>query len=204
VTVHHETESLSLLSTQFIVVVYSHLPEIKPSLTMEKEQRVFLAYRAVFEGNNAQIRQPKAIKKLVSQHRTSAQTLLQSLGENQVIDTLKTLLERKVFQSELEAKLRFPKLFTISSSQSVQHIASEADAARSEAEALDDLTSLHGNDDDDAQDEIKAEAPTSLITPGRLISMPQQIYAREPHRYSNAQNRQCHPSTILVSYLYPL
>lgn len=170
---------------------------------MEKEQRVFLSYRAVFEGNNAQIRQPKAIKKLVSKHRESARTLLQSLGENQVVDTLKTLLERKVFQSELEAKLTFPKLFTISASQSVQHIASEADAARSEAEALDDVASLHGYDDDDAQDEIKADAPASLNTAGRLASIPRQACAGEPHRYSNAQDRQHCPSTVLVSHLHP-
>lgn len=154
---------------------------------MEREQRIFLAYRAVFEGNNAQIRQAKAIKKLVSTHRQSARTLLQSLGEKQVIDTLKALLERKVFQSELEAKLAFPNLFTISPSQSVQHIASEADAARSEAEALDDVASLN-EDEDDAQDEVNAEAPTTLNTPGRSAPVPRQTCAGEPHRYSNADN----------------
>lgn len=136
---------------------------------MEKEQRIFLAYRAVFEGSNAQIRQPKAIKKLVSQHRMSAHTLLHSLGEKQVIDTLKILLDRKIFQSELEAKLAFPRLFTISSSQSEQHIASEADAARSEAEALDDVASLHGHEDD-AQDKIIDEPPSALTTAGRSPS----------------------------------
>lgn len=154
---------------------------------MEKEQRVFLAYRAVFEGNNALVRQPKAIQKVVSKHRKSANTLLKSLGEKQVIDTLKTLLERKVFQSELEAKLTFPKLFTISSAQNVQHITSEADTARSEAEALDDVASL-GGDEDDAQDEFIDEAPSLLMTAGRPASFPPQTRARVLHRYSNADN----------------
>lgn len=119
-----------------------------PSANMENEQRVFLAYRAIFEGNNAQIRQPKAILKVLANNRQFTRTLLKSLGEKHVVDTLKSLLERKVFQSELEAKLAFPDLFTTSLAQDVQHNASEADAARSEAEALEDVASLEGDGDD--------------------------------------------------------
>ena len=134
---------------------------------MEDEQRVFLTYRAVFEGHNAQIRQSKAISKVVSQHRKSAQTLLKSLGEKQVIGTLKSLLERKVFQSELEAKLAFPNLFTTSLAQDVLHNASEADAARSQAEALEDMVS-QGSERDDAL-EATDEVPSALNSAvGRL------------------------------------
>lgn len=126
---------------------------------MEDERRVFLAYRAVFDGNNAQIRQPKAILKVVSQHRQSSQILLKGLGEKHVIGTLKKLLERKVFESELEAKLAFPNLFTTSLAQDVQHNASEADAARSEAEALEDITFLEGDRDDALVDEVSSVLP---------------------------------------------
>ena len=171
---------------------------------MEREERVFLAYRAVFEGNNALIRQQKPIQKLVQKHRASAKTLLKSLGEQQIIGTLKVLLERKVFQSELEAKLAFPKLFTISSSQNVQHIASEADAARSEAEALEDVASVGGNDDD-AQDNVVVEASSTLATAGRsAIFPPPQTCAGELYRCSNADNCQCRPQTLPVSYLHPI
>jgi len=114
---------------------------------MEDEKRVFLAYRAIFDGNNAQIRQSKAILKVVSQHRKSSQSILKDLGEQHVLCTLKKLLERKIFQSEVKAKLAFPDLFTTSLAQDVQHNASEADAARTEAEALEDIASLEGDRD---------------------------------------------------------
>jgi len=127
---------------------------------MENEQRIFLAYRAIFEGNNAQIRQPKAIMKVVVHHRASTQTLLKSLGEKHIVDTLKSLLDRKVFQSELEPKMAFPDLFTTSLAQDVQHNASEADAAKSEAEALEDVAFLE--DDKDDAIETVAEVPPVL------------------------------------------
>lgn len=115
---------------------------------MENEKRVFLACRAVFDGGNAQIRKPKAILKVVSQHRPACQTLLNDLGEKQLIGTLKSLLERKIFNSELKAKLAFPDLFTTSVTRDLQHNNSEADAARSEAEALADIAHLDGEGDD--------------------------------------------------------
>ena len=128
---------------------------------MENEQRIFLAYRAIFEGNNAQIRQPKAIMKVVVHHRASTQTLLKSLGEKHIVDTLKSLLDRKVFQSELEPKMAFPDLFTTSLAQDVQHNASEADAAKSEAEALEDVAFLE-DDKDDAIETVTDEVPPVL------------------------------------------
>ncbi len=128
---------------------------------MEDEHRIFLAYRAIFEGNSAQIRQPKVIMKVVVHHRASTQTLLKSLGEKHIVDTLKSLLERKVFQSELEAKLAFPDLFTTSFAQDVQHNASEADAAKSEAEALEDVALLE-DDKDDAIETVADEVPPVL------------------------------------------
>lgn len=165
------------LEVDFFTVQEDHCSCLLSNHRMEKEQRVFLAYRAAFEGSNALIRQQKAIQRLVSKHRESAKTLLQSLGEKQVIETLKTLLERKVFQSELEAKLAFPELFAISPSQNVQHIASEADAARSEAEALDDVLSL-GGDGDVALDEIADGATPVLTAAGKSASVSLNIYWR--------------------------
>lgn len=127
---------------------------------MADEKRVFLAYRAIFDGNNAQIRQPKAILKVVSKHRKSSQSLLRGLGETHVIATLKKLLERKIFESELEAKLAFPDLFTTSPAQDVQHTASEADAAKSEAEALEDIASLEGDREDVMERTVNGEPST--------------------------------------------
>ena len=152
---------------------------------MENEQRVFLAYRAVFEGSSAQIRQRKAILKVVLNHRNSTQTLLKSLGEKQVIDILKSLLERKIFQSELEGKLAFPNLFTTSLAQDEQHNASEADAVRSEAEALENVAFL-GEDRDDAMDEVLDEVPSALAAAGRSASFLPQTHAENFNSHSHA------------------
>ena len=130
---------------------------------MENQKKVFLAYRAIFDGSNAQIRQAKAITKVVSQHPLPKKSLLKSLGEKQIISTLKELLERKVFQSELKAKLAFPDLYTTSSAQQAQHNASEAHAAKSESEVLDEIASFDHNQDDEAG-EIDDEASWAQIT----------------------------------------
>ncbi|MCJ1247646.1 hypothetical protein MMC30_004861 [Trapelia coarctata] len=131
---------------------------------MESEKRIFLAYRAIFDANNAQIRQNKAIQRVVSQHRTSSRSLLQGLGEKHVLRTLKSLLERGVFGSEFEARRAFPDLFTTSPAQDVQHNASEADAARSEAEALEDIASLEGDRDEILDRETGEGPPEELST----------------------------------------
>lgn len=120
---------------------------------MDNQKRVFLAYRAVFDGNKAQIRKPKVIAKVVSQHLQPQQNLLKSLGETQVIAILKSLLERGIFASEHEARNAFPDLYITSSAQDAQHTASEADAAKSEAEVLEDIASL--DDDNDEGDELE-------------------------------------------------
>ena len=168
------------------------------SARMENEERVFLTYRAVFEGQNAQIRQQKAILKIINKHGKSAQTLLKSLGEKYVIGTLKSLLERKVFQSELEAKLAFPDLFKTSLAQDVQHNASEADAARSEVEALEDVASLMGDADDVS--EIANEIPSVPHPASRSIP----LLPRYPLRSSTAVSVQPLTNGIEIPSLYPV
>ena len=55
---------------------------------------------------------------------------------------LKELLERGIFSSELKAKLAFPVLYEISPQQDARHEASDAGAAREEAEALQEVEAL--------------------------------------------------------------
>ena len=129
---------------------------------MEDQKRVYLTYRAIFNGSNAQIRQPKAITKVVSQHRksTPCQNLLKGLGEKQVVDSLKDLLGREIFASELKAKLEFPDLYEASEAQDAQHNASEADAAKTEAEVLENIASLDDGKEDDQVAETDAKTST--------------------------------------------
>jgi hypothetical protein len=106
--------------------------------TAEK-RRVFLGYRSLFIGENANFRQPKKIRKLVQNHSTSFGAIVKDFGIEKTVDILEALLEVRVFESGIQAKLAFPELFQVTSARGVQRAASENEAVRSEAEALDEL-----------------------------------------------------------------
>jgi hypothetical protein len=108
--------------------------------TAEK-RRVFLAYRSLFSGDNANLRQAKPIRKLVNKHLSSFGALIKDFGSSKTVDILKALLEVRVFESDIQAKIAFPELFQTTPSRSVQRAAFENEAARSEAEALEELVS---------------------------------------------------------------
>ncbi|KAH8587971.1 hypothetical protein B0O99DRAFT_731242 [Bisporella sp. PMI_857] len=102
-------------------------------------RRVFLAYRTVFTGPQAHIRRTKKVREVIEQHRSSFKSLIQDFGLNKVVDIVKALLDQCVFESELKAKVIFPELFHTSPTRDVQRNESENDAARSAAEALEEL-----------------------------------------------------------------
>lgn len=118
--------------------------------TAEK-RRVFLAYRGLFSGENANVRQIKKVRKLVKKHAAAFRPLIDDFGSSKIVDILKALLEVRVFESDIQAKLAFPELFQTTPSRSVQRVAFESEAARSEAEALEELVSgvrINENDKD--------------------------------------------------------
>ena len=127
-------------------------PNIEMAISIQDQQRIFLAYRALFEGQNAQVRQPKAIRKILNSSKKSASPLVQSLGLERVVCVLKGLLERGIFSSEIKAKLAFPVLYETSPEQDARHEASDAGAAKEEAEALQEVEAL-----DNAVVEARAE-----------------------------------------------
>jgi hypothetical protein len=170
---------------------------------MEDEKRVLLAYRAIFDGTNAEIRKGKAILKIVSQHRKSSQSVLNDLGEKHVLKTLKELLERKIFQSDVQAELAFPDLFTTSQAQDVQHNASEADAARTEAEALEDITSLDG-DRDGMLEKTVEEASSVDPDPNSETQYLSLLATMHPLTVSTAVPVQRTADGIRIPSLYPL
>jgi hypothetical protein len=104
-------------------------------------RRVFLAYRTVFTGPHAQIRRSKKVREVIEQHGGSFQPLIKDFGFDKVADIVKALLDQRVFESELKAKIVFPELFQTSPARDVQRNESENDAVRSAAEALEELTS---------------------------------------------------------------
>jgi hypothetical protein len=129
-------------------------------------RRVFLAYRTVFTGPHAQIRKSKKVREVIEQHRGSFQPLVRDFGLDKVVDIVKALLDQRVFESELKAKIAFPELFQTSPARDVQRNESENDAARSAAEALEELTSASergGPGDVHKDDEIpKGKLPNML------------------------------------------
>jgi len=111
-------------------------------------QRVYLTCRPIFAGNNAQLRKLKKIRELVDEHKSSISHLIKDFGAEKVVDILKSLLERGIFQSQVKAKIEFPELFQSSPARDVQRAASENDAARSAAEALEEIASLEEKDNE--------------------------------------------------------
>lgn len=111
-------------------------PNIEMAISIQDQQRIFLAYRALFEGQNSHVRQPKAIRKILKTSKNSSSSLVQNLGFDEVVSMLKGLLERGIFSSELKAKLVFPPLYETSPEQDTCHEASDAGAAKEEAEVL--------------------------------------------------------------------
>lgn len=111
------------------------------------------------------------MKELVEQSRNSLKMLLEDLGHDAVIAILRSLLEGKIFESEIRAKIEFPELFRSSTIRDVQRQASEADAANSTAEALDEITSQDGEQlgrEEEGIEPEESEDGVPTIAPGRL------------------------------------
>ncbi|KAN0068548.1 hypothetical protein V8E54_013272 [Elaphomyces granulatus] len=111
------------------------------------KRRVYLACRPIFTGNNALLRKQKKIRELLDKHKSPLHPLVRDFDINKIVEILKILLEKEIFQSEVKAKIEFPELFQSSPERSVQRTASENDAARSMAEALEDIESLEAEDE---------------------------------------------------------
>jgi hypothetical protein len=62
--------------------------------------------------------------------------LIKDFGVGKIVEILKILLDARIFESELRAKIDFPKLFRSSPVREVQRTRSENDAIRSDAFSL--------------------------------------------------------------------
>ncbi|KAI2625546.1 hypothetical protein GGS21DRAFT_531300 [Xylaria nigripes] len=102
------------------------------------ERVVYLALKNVFKGTNAEIRQLKAIRKLVKKSTNDADVadLIEAYNEDIICNIARTLLIDEIFASTLKAKIRFPEVFDVSPAQGAEREASEAEAAINEANAI--------------------------------------------------------------------
>ncbi|EAW12032.1 uncharacterized protein ACLA_007920 [Aspergillus clavatus NRRL 1] len=108
----------------------------------EKSQ-IFLACKAIFTGPHASLRKLKHIQKRITEHQASLGSIIPNFEVNRVSNVAKILLRKGVFQSDTKAKVEFPDLFAPSTAREIQHDASEIEAARSVAEALEEITSVY-------------------------------------------------------------
>ncbi|KAL4806628.1 hypothetical protein BDV18DRAFT_168350 [Aspergillus unguis] len=100
------------------------------------ERLVYLACQHIFRGPNSLVRKKKSVKNLIEQNRPALTDLLREYNIDRTCDVAKKLLDKEIFGSSLEAKIRFPELFDVSPAQSAEREASEAEAAKDEANAL--------------------------------------------------------------------
>ncbi|KAF6831256.1 ubiquinol-cytochrome-c reductase cytochrome c1 [Colletotrichum musicola] len=108
--------------------------------TTDERQRVYTTCRAIFSGNAALLRRPKTVRKeLVKNRKGALANLFQAFGEVKLTEIARQLLESRIFESDLRAKVEFPDLFRTSPLQDAQREASEADAAKSLAGVLGEL-----------------------------------------------------------------
>jgi len=160
------------------------------------KRRVYLACRTVFAGPNAQLRKPKKVRELIEVHRSAFSPLIKDFGLEKVTEIILILLNGRIFQSELKAKIAFPELFRTTPSRDVQRAESENDAVRSEAEALEDLLSAdeaeergdagvcEDRDEEKAADGKLSNSPCSTSTTNSYTNyIYKQINEHQPKHY---------------------
>ncbi|KAI1653103.1 hypothetical protein F4813DRAFT_281180 [Daldinia decipiens] len=109
-------------------------------------RRVYLACRAIFVGQKAELRKQKKIREEIERWPQVLRSLTNGLSVENVVEILRDLLSRHIFKSELKAKAEFPDLFYTPPEQEVKREASEVKAAKSTAEVLDEVASVGQND----------------------------------------------------------
>ena len=119
------------------------------SKTTPDERLVYLALKNTFKGADAQVRKAKKVRELVQkvQNNGDVRDLVQEHSFDNVCHVAKALLEHQIFESTLKAKIRFPEVFEISPAQTAERSASEAEAARLEADAMRSAAGEQNRDD---------------------------------------------------------
>ncbi|KAL2107110.1 hypothetical protein VUR80DRAFT_5689 [Thermomyces stellatus] len=100
--------------------------------------RVWLACRPIFSGENARLRKGKKVKRLISERKSSLGPLLKTIKEERLLNIVDSLLDKRVFESEEQAKAEFPDFFRTQASRDAQRRVSEVKASRPAAEVLDE------------------------------------------------------------------
>ncbi|KAJ9215062.1 hypothetical protein DTO166G4_3319 [Paecilomyces variotii] len=111
------------------------------------ERLIYLACQHIFRGANSQVRKLKTVKGLIRQNELALTDILREYDINRTSTVAKKLLESEVFDSTLKARIRFPELFDLSPTQSAEREASEAEAARDEANTVREISDREASKD---------------------------------------------------------
>ena len=101
-----------------------------------RREKVYVQCRPIFTGLNAELRRLKKITNLITKNNMQLRSLSNEIGMQNLIQIVSDLLHERIFESELRAKVAFPRLFAPSIARDVQRQESEAEAAQSTAELL--------------------------------------------------------------------
>jgi hypothetical protein len=138
--------------------LFLEIQQVKMAKYPPDERLVYLSCRHIFRDANSLIRKPKLIKQLIEQNKSALEGLIREYNVDTICHVAKILLEGQIFESTLNAKIRFPEVFDVSPAQSADREMSEADAARDEANMVRDLTQ-------------KAENVSNLVKPSIQTSV---------------------------------
>jgi hypothetical protein len=102
------------------------------------ERLVYLALKNVFKGEGAQLHYSKKVREQFEKHlnEEETRTLITEHNIDNICNTAKRLLEKKIFSSTSKANIPFPEVFEVSPAQSAERSVSEEEAARSEVAAF--------------------------------------------------------------------
>lgn len=132
------------------------------------ERLVYLACQHIFRGSNSQVRKLKTVKGLIEQNKIALADILREYNVERTSNVAKKLLENRVFDSTLKAKIRFPELFDVSPTQSAEREASEAEAARDEANTVQKISQRETTGEDEIIPWATHRRETDVKTEGEL------------------------------------
>lgn len=142
------------------------------------ERLVYLHCSSIFNGANALVRREKKVSQLLEKHKASIKILTNEFTSSAIAAVARELLEERVFESLLRAKLRFPELFQTSLTQGAERAASEAEVIRIEAETAQDIVLISDDEEENECLDIKQ---------GKLRPKPVGILENEVEAGHNVQ-----------------
>ncbi|KAI3096101.1 hypothetical protein CBS147333_9643 [Penicillium roqueforti] len=149
----------------------------------EPDEMVYPACQHIFRGSNSQVRKLKTVKGLIEQNKIALADILREYNVERIGNVAKKLLENRVFDSTLKAKIRFPELFDVVPTQSAEREASEPEAARDEANTVQKISQRETTGEDEIIPRATHQRETDVETKVYSASLNSEINPAVPSLY---------------------